>query len=115
MYATYTCSAAAPRIHMLQGFYLVPGPPHPTVRCDDRTATWQIWVPAAELTLLTHYSASSLPSRVLAVLEMILQQLRGRTSRQALGGFGLPITRNQVRSSVQLVTPRDALSTCTIE
>jgi hypothetical protein len=72
-------------------------PPHPTVRCDDRTAIWQIWVPAAELTLLTHYAATSLPSRVLSVLEMILQQLRGRTSRQELGGFGLPVTKNQVR------------------
>jgi hypothetical protein len=53
-------------------------------------------MPAAELTLLTHYAASSVPSRVLSVLEMILQQLRGRTSRQALGGFGLPLTKNQV-------------------
>ncbi|KAJ9582794.1 hypothetical protein L9F63_022864, partial [Diploptera punctata] len=77
------------------GFYLVPGPPHPTVRCDDRTVIWQIWVPAAELTLLTHYSTSSLPSRVLSVLDIILNQLRGRTSRQALGGFGLPLTDNQ--------------------
>ncbi|XP_069700714.1 uncharacterized protein [Periplaneta americana] len=77
------------------GFYLVPGPPHPTVRCDDRTATWQVWVPAAELALLTHYSASSVPSRVLRVLETALQQLRGRTTRDALGGLGLPITRNQ--------------------
>jgi hypothetical protein len=84
---------------MLQGFFLVPGPPHPTVRCDDRTATWQIWLPAAELTLLTHYSASSVPSRVLAVMETILQQLRGRTSRQVLGGFGLPVTKGQVRQS----------------
>ena len=83
---------------LLQGFYLVPVPPHPTVRCDDRTAIWQIWVPAAELTLLTHYAASSLPSRVLSVLEMILQQLRGRTSRQALGGFGLPVIKNQART-----------------
>jgi hypothetical protein len=77
------------------------------VRCDDRTATWQIWVPAAELTLLTHYSASSLPSRILAVLEMILQQLRGRTSRQALDGFGLPATKNQVKPSLQLAASLD--------
>ena len=86
------------RLAVLQGFYLVPVPPHPTVRCDDRTAIWQIWVPAAELTLLTNYAASSVPSRVLSVLEMILQQLRGRTSRQALGGFGLPVTKNQARN-----------------
>jgi len=89
---------------LLQGFYLVPVPPHPTVRCDDRTAIWQIWVPAAELTLLTHYAASSVPSRVLSVLEMIIQQLRGRTSRQALGGFGLPLTKNQARN-LNLLAP----------
>ena len=89
---------------LLQGFYLVPVPPHPAVRCDDRTAIWQIWVPAAELTLLTHYAASSVPSRVLSVLEMILQQLRGRTSRQALGGFGLPVTKNQA-SNLNLLPP----------
>lgn len=99
-------TATIRHVLLLKGFYLVPGPPHPTVRCDDRTATWQIWVPAAELTLLTHYSACSLPSRILAVLEIILQQLRGRTSRQALGGFGLPATRNQVRPSVQLTEYR---------
>lgn len=62
------------------GFYLVPAPPHPTVRCDDRTATWQFRFPAAELALLTHYSPQSLPSRVLAMLRLIVSELRRTTN-----------------------------------
>ncbi|XP_014256560.1 uncharacterized protein LOC106670582 isoform X2 [Cimex lectularius] len=58
------------------GFYVVPAPPHPTLRCDDRPSTWQIRFPAAEQSLLKHYSANSLPSRVLAVLRALLHEIR---------------------------------------
>ncbi|KAF6209912.1 hypothetical protein GE061_015666 [Apolygus lucorum] len=58
------------------GFYVVPAPPHPTLRCDDRASTWQIRFPAAEQTLLKHYSLNSLPSRVLAVLRALLYEIR---------------------------------------
>ncbi|XP_068082185.1 uncharacterized protein [Anabrus simplex] len=72
------------------GFYLVPGPPHPTVRCDDRTATWQIWLPTGELLLNTHYSSTSVPGRVLSIVEAVLYQLRGRSSRFS------PLTNRQM-------------------
>ncbi|BES96599.1 Hypothetical protein NTJ_09411 [Nesidiocoris tenuis] len=58
------------------GFYVVPAPPHPTLRCDDRASAWQIRFPAAEQTLLKHYSANSMPSRVLAVLRALLYEIR---------------------------------------
>ncbi|CAB0010492.1 unnamed protein product [Nesidiocoris tenuis] len=51
-------------------------PPHPTLRCDDRASAWQIRFPAAEQTLLKHYSANSMPSRVLAVLRALLYEIR---------------------------------------
>ncbi|XP_054287313.1 uncharacterized protein LOC129003101 isoform X2 [Macrosteles quadrilineatus] len=62
------------------GFYLVPAPPHPTTRCDDRAATWQFRFPAAECALLTHYAAHSTPARVLAVLRSLLCDLRRTTN-----------------------------------
>ncbi|XP_046679398.1 LOW QUALITY PROTEIN: uncharacterized protein LOC124366842 [Homalodisca vitripennis] len=62
------------------GFYLVPAPPHPTTRCDDRSATWQFRFPATECALLSHYAAHSTPARVLAALRNILADMRRTTN-----------------------------------
>ncbi|XP_075237677.1 uncharacterized protein LOC142333936 [Lycorma delicatula] len=57
------------------GFYLVPAAPHPTVRCDDRTATWQFRFPAAECILITYYSDKSVPNRLLSTLRSIIDDV----------------------------------------
>ncbi|XP_073970585.1 uncharacterized protein isoform X2 [Rhodnius prolixus] len=62
------------------GFYVVPAPPHPTLRCDDRPSTWQLRFPAAEQTLAKHYSAGSVPGRTLTVLRALLHDLRSTTN-----------------------------------
>ncbi|KAL1138309.1 hypothetical protein AAG570_009997 [Ranatra chinensis] len=61
-----------------QGFYLVPAPPHPTVRCEDRSCLWQMRMPAAEMTLMKHFSANSPPTRVLRVMRHLLGEVRVR-------------------------------------
>ncbi|XP_014294082.1 uncharacterized protein [Halyomorpha halys] len=62
------------------GFYAVPAPPHPTLRCEDRGTAWQLRAPAAEQTLLKHHSAQSVPSRTLAILRALLHEIQSTSS-----------------------------------
>ncbi|XP_039297147.1 LOW QUALITY PROTEIN: uncharacterized protein LOC111052556 [Nilaparvata lugens] len=52
--------------------YLVPCPPHPATRCDDRSATWQLRFPATEQLLLLGNTTANC---VLATLAAILDEM----------------------------------------
>ncbi|XP_025405104.1 uncharacterized protein LOC112679494 [Sipha flava] len=58
------------------GFYVVPVAPHPTVRCYNRPATWQIRFPAAECLYQTHYSERSVVSNIYHFLRTKVPALR---------------------------------------
>ncbi|CAH0381304.1 unnamed protein product [Bemisia tabaci] len=60
------------------GFYLVPAGPHPTVRCEDKSSVWEFRFPAAETTLVSHYSGGSVVAKVLSVLFSVLVDIRNK-------------------------------------
>ncbi|XP_049779448.1 uncharacterized protein LOC126176339 [Schistocerca cancellata] len=75
------------------GFYAVPGPPHPSLRCEERSTVWQLRVPAAELSLSCHYAPRSAPGRALAAAEAVLRHLRARLPHMSLRVASRPMLR----------------------
>ncbi|CAH1396364.1 unnamed protein product [Nezara viridula] len=91
------------------GFYAVPAPPHPTLRCEDRGTAWQLRAPAAEQTLLKHHSAQSVPSRTLAILRALLHEIRstssgGHVMLNSPGGGTLHYTEEDYSHDAELLT-----------
>ncbi|XP_046994419.1 uncharacterized protein LOC124606480 [Schistocerca americana] len=75
------------------GFYAVPGPPHPSLRCEERSTVWQLRVPAAELSLSCHYAPRSAPGCALAAAEAVLRHLRARLPHMSLRVASRPMLR----------------------
>ncbi|XP_046390327.1 uncharacterized protein LOC124158938 isoform X2 [Ischnura elegans] len=81
----------------LHGFYLIPGKPHHTLRCESpRGSVWLMSSPAMELALLSHWCPTqSGPGRSLSAAEALLEGIQGQGPGRKLLGAAVSSTREK--------------------